>query len=327
MVTRGTPFSLAAGPRRYRRRGRAWLRRLIAVGAGIAFAANLIGAFLVYAATHVAPAQPAGLQHWLPAKPANRATPAAHGIPYETLHVPGAAGALELWHLPSPSRRGLAVMFHGHRAMKSALMGEARALRALGLGVVLADFRAAGGSDGEVTTIGWDEADDVLRVLDAATTLAADRPLVLFGTSMGAVAILRAATLRPLPAQAAILEVPFDSLENAVANRFRALGLPAYPATWAVLLYGGLFVGLDAFAFRPVEFARSLAVPTLVIKGGVDPTVTEAEIRGVVAALPGSKQLVLLPQAGHFGLLRADPAGWTAAVASFLDIHLPAPPP
>ncbi|WP_162915188.1 alpha/beta hydrolase [Desertibaculum subflavum] len=299
---------------------------MIGVLAALGFAANLIGAFLVYAATHVAPPAPWGPQHWLPPKTANHTTPAAFGFAYETLRVPGAVGVLELWHLPLPSARGLAVMFHGHAAMKSALLEEARALRALGLAVLLADFRASGGSDGEVTTIGWREADDVLRVLDTAATIAAGRPLVLFGTSMGAVAILRAATLRPLPAAAAILEVPFDTLEHAVANRFRALGMPAYPATWAVLLYGGLFVGLDPFAFRPVDFARSFDLPTLVIKGGADPTVTEDEIRNVVAALPGPKQLTLLPKAGHFGLLRADRAGWTSAVAGFLDAHLPTPP-
>jgi alpha-beta hydrolase superfamily lysophospholipase len=274
----------------------------------------------------VAPAQPNWQQSRLPPKPANRTTPAAHDIPFETLRVPGAAGTLELWHLPLPSARGLAVMFHGHRAMKSALLEEAKALRALGLAVVLADFRAAGGSDGDVTTIGWEEADDVLRVVDAASTLSEGRPIVLFGTSMGAVAILRAASLRPLSAAAAILEVPFDTLENAIANRFRALGWPAYPATWAVMLYGGLFVGLDTFAFRPVDFAPALAMPVLVLKGAADPTVTDAEIRRIVASLPGPKELVVLPEVGHFGLLRADRAGWTNAAAAFLDNHLPAAP-
>jgi hypothetical protein len=311
---------------RRQRRLRRWLARLAVLGLCLGLIVNLAGAFMVYGATHVAPPLADGWRRWLPPKPANHATPAAFGIPFEILRVSGSAGTLEMWHLPLPSARGLAVMFHGHLAMKSALLEEARALRDLGLAVLLVDFRASGGSDGEVTTIGWHEADDVLRVLDAALPIAAGRPLVLFGTSMGAVAILRAATLRPLPAAATILEVPFDTMENAVANRFRALGVPAYPATWAVLLYGGMFVGLDAFAFRPVDFARALDMPALVLKGGADPTVTEAEIEGVVAALPGPKRLVVLPDAGHFALLRADRAGWTGAVAAFLGAHLPASP-
>jgi uncharacterized protein len=91
------------------------------------------------------------------------------------------------------------------------------------------------------------------------------------------------------------------------------------------MLYGGLFAGLNPFAFRPADFAPSLAMPALVLKGGSDRTVTEAEIRGLADALPGPKQLVLLPRAGHFGLLRADRDGWTSAVAGFLDAHLPAP--
>ena len=72
--------------------------------------------------------------------------------------------------------------------------------------VMLVDFRGCGGSQGDRTTIGWNEAKDVsATLLWVKATLGESAP-VLFGHSMGAVAILRAVAVEGVQPRAVIAD-------------------------------------------------------------------------------------------------------------------------
>src|SRR5262249_1798820 len=98
----------------------------------------------------------------------------------------------------------------------------------LGYSTFLVDFRGSGGSGGNVTTIGVSEAEDVASAWEYARKLTPGQPVVLFGQSMGAAAVLRALSLRTAEPAAVVLECPFDRLLSTVENRFTSMGLPAF---------------------------------------------------------------------------------------------------
>jgi pimeloyl-ACP methyl ester carboxylesterase len=80
---------------------------------------------------------------------------------------------------------------------------------------MLVDFRGCGGSQGDRTTIGWNEAKDVsATLLWVKATLGESAP-VLFGHSMGAVAILRAVAVEGVHPRAVIADAPFGRLLRA----------------------------------------------------------------------------------------------------------------
>jgi hypothetical protein len=252
-------------------------------------------------------------------RPTNRRTPEAVGLAYERrTFVTGDGVALEAWLVPAAQPRGLVVMFHGYADSKASLLPEARALHELGWSTLLVDFRGSGGSAGDETTLGFREAADVAAAFDHARSLSA-RPVVLFGASMGAAAVLKAMAEYRLDADALLLESPFDRMLTAVAHRCHAVGLPAFPAAQLLVFWGGWQQHFDGFRHNPVDYAASVDRPTLLMQGEADERVSVDEAKAIFDRLRGPKELKLFPGVRHMSLVRARPAEWAAAVETFLE--------
>jgi alpha-beta hydrolase superfamily lysophospholipase len=228
---------------------------------------------------------------------------------------------LEAWLVPHPDTRGVVVLFHGHADTKSSLLGHAREFRRLGWSALLVDFYGSGGSAGQETTIGWYEADDVAAAARYASALPGHPRVVLFGTSMGAAAALRAVAVHGLRPQALVLECPFDRLRSTVGHRFSAMGLPSFPAADLLVFWGGVQQGFDALHHDPVVYARDVHAPTLLMNGDRDPFVTEAEAQSIHAALAGPKTLKVFHGLGHESFLGPRRDEWRAAVGAFLEAN------
>ena len=248
----------------------------------------------------------------------NRTTPASAGLPYRTQVLSGADGtALEAWHLQRPGGRGIVVAFHGYAGAKDSLLPHARTFLDLGHDVLLVDFRGSGGSPGRRTSLGFHEAVDVAAAFRHARGLTAG-PVVLYGESMGAAAVLKAVGDGAVRPDAVILECPFDRLLTTVEHRFETYGVPAFPVARLLLFWGGVQQGFDALDHDPVDYAARVAVPTLLMSGAADPWVREEETRAIFEALRGPKRLVLFSGEGHGSCRRRRPAQWRAAVTGFL---------
>ena len=260
-------------------------------------------------------------------RPVNRRTPADSGLGFSTHRVASGDGVtLDAWHIPAPNPKGLVVLFHGYTSCKQEVIEEAVAFREQGFETLLVDFRGSGGSTGTDTTIGYHEAEDVAHIVDYARSLAENRPLVLFGASMGAAAVLRAVGEFDVRADALVLEAPFDRLLSTARSRFAALGAPSFPCAQLLVFWGGYRCGFDGFAHNPVDYARGVSVPTLLLRGARDDRVTEQQASSILDAMTAPTRLANIPGAGHDRLLRHDRIGWTATVVAFLAEHIPGSP-
>src|SRR5262249_19045512 len=161
--------------------------------------------------------------------PAEATRPDELDLPYEVHFFAGEGGRLAAWHVPHEHAAGLVVLFHGYASGKARLLAEARAFHDLGYACFLVDFRGSGGPDGDRTSIGYHEADDVVRTVAYVRERWPGEPLILFGHSMGAAAMLRALSLHALETDAVVLECPFDRLLSTVEARFASTGLPSFP--------------------------------------------------------------------------------------------------
>jgi alpha-beta hydrolase superfamily lysophospholipase len=151
---------------------------------------------------------------------------------------------------------------------------------------------------------------------------------VLYGQSIGAAAILRAVSVQGARAEALVLECPFDRLVNTVGNRFRAMGLPAFPGARLLVFWGGVQQGFDGFGHNPVDYAADVSCPVLLLHGTDDPWVSVEQVQAIFHELRGPKRLQLFEGLGHESYLATRPGEWTQAVAGFLTDHVPgaAPP-
>lgn len=226
---------------------------------------------------------------------------------------------LEAWWIPHERASAVVLLFHGYASTKSALLPETKMFFDLGMSCLLVDHRGHGGSSGGYTTIGYREALDVIAAVEfVRQDLEPGAPLVLFGQSMGGVSVLRALTLQDLDASAVVVEAVYDETRNAVRNRFRSMGLPAFPGADLLCVWGGVQMGFRVRDHAPVRYADAIEAPVLILQGGADPRATPAQARRVFDRLRGRKTFVEFPNAGHESLVENAPESWLEAVQTFL---------
>jgi uncharacterized protein len=259
-------------------------------------------------------------------RPMNRQTPDQIGLSYETHLIPISEpetqpATLEAWFIPteSPQKRGTVLLFPPYGASKQALFGPSKILHELGYNTMLVDFRGVGGSSGSDTTMGVREGRDVAQAMAYVQQhIQPPQPILLYGASMGAAAVMRAIAYEGVKPAAVILESPFDRLLHTVRHRFTAMNLPASPGSELIVWWGGFQQGIDGFKHNPVEYAKAIRCPVLLMYGTYDQRVTLAETESILDHIPSRKQLVVFPAVGHGSLANDDPLKWRQRVEAFL---------
>lgn len=293
---------------------------------------NGLAYFGAYTLTHFNESPVPGLA--FAPKPQNTRTPADFGLSYATERITLAAGEawLEAWRIPvtqsaqGQPAKGTVLLFPGNGGNKAhQLMLPAQIFHQLGYVALMVDFQGQGGSSGNSTTLGMRESEDVAAALAFAQTYADSSnlpgPYVLYGVSLGSAAILRAVA-QGLEPDALVLELPFAYLMNAVKTRMRAQDFPTFLIAELLVFWGSVQHGQNGFFHNPVNYAKSVTMPTVLLNGEQDRWTTPEEIERIHQNLQGPKRLVIFPEAGHDLLTTVDRDRWAAAVGDFLTQQL-----
>ncbi|MFK7797347.1 MAG: alpha/beta hydrolase [Aureispira sp.] len=239
--------------------------------------------------------------------------------PFKTITI-GDFPTLHAWELNSSrSPKGIVLLFHGYTSKKSNMLNNAYVLQKLGYHCLLVDFRAHGDSQGLETTIGYKEAEDVKRCYDYIQNKYPKLPLVLLGTSMGSVSILKAIHDYDLKPEKLILECPFKDMKTAVMQRFKRFKIPTVVLPDVLLFWGDWQTGIKSRTHNCVNYAQKVTIPTLMLYGANDYRVDRSEIDAVLNALPAPKKLVVFEKGGHDHIIDDVKKEWTAAVWEFLE--------
>lgn len=231
---------------------------------------------------------------------------------------------LESWYLvhsPADSikSKGTVIMFHGHGGNKAGNLQEVESFYHLGYNVLVTDFRAHGNSQGNICTIGFDEAKDVKAAYDFISTTG-EKNIILWGISLGAAAEMKAIADYDLRPAKAIFEMPFGSLLEAVKGRCRILGVPQQPIASLLTFWGGTQQGFWAFDHNPSEYAKQINCPVLLQWGEEDNRVSKDETEAVFKNLSSTKKyLVKYSNSGHQSLCTSENEKWMRSVANFLQ--------
>ena len=253
-------------------------------------------------------------------RPTNRRLPGDFGLAFEIRRFTNRDGAtLETWFLPGKNNRLVVALFHGYAVSKSSLLTTGRAFHQLGCATLLVDFYGSGGSSGAGTTIGMKEADDVAATVEYMRRTWPERKIVLYGISMGGAAVLRSVAANGANPDAIIIEATFDSLLNTGKNRFHAMGLPGSPLAELLLFWGSVQNGFNMFSHNPVDYARAVKHPALILHGEKDERATSAQARSIAEAMEGNARLITYPEVPHMPIVEARPEDWTRDVAAFLE--------
>jgi pimeloyl-ACP methyl ester carboxylesterase len=220
-----------------------------------------------------------------------------------------------------PSRNHATIILaHGLGMSGNDLIILAKLLVQAGYGVFVIDLRAHGKSDGDTSTLGLREGDDVAGAVDylvARIDVHGDK-IGAFGVSLGAQAVLHGALKTER-----ICALAFDGLCPSIfsdhGGRPQSLiGWVNYPFNWMVYLVHQFMIG--ARNKGVIEVIGEIAPrPILFIAGG------EKDIyfsRLFYQAAREPKELWELPDAPHAGGLAQDPQEYMRRLIGFFETSL-----
>jgi pimeloyl-ACP methyl ester carboxylesterase len=108
---------------------------------------------------------------------------------------------------------------------------------------------------------------------------------------------------------------------QTVEARFKMFQVPAFPMAGLLMFWGGVQNGFWAFSHNPVDYAKAIKCPTLLLYGLKDPKVSKEEIEAIYANIEAKKQLVFFPLAGHENYLLKYKQKWITTIKPFLQLH------
>ncbi|MEO6611537.1 MAG: alpha/beta fold hydrolase [Chitinophagaceae bacterium] len=234
-------------------------------------------------------------------------------------------GSLDAWYSKADSSaKGTVILFHGLTMNKGKILLEASEFRYLGYNVLLVDFRGHGNSEGYTTTIGYLESEEVKLAYDHLVQQG-EKHIFLWGTSMGAAAIVKSIADNDMSPAGVILEMPFNTLQSHLRSRARAIGFrgfPEKPFGFLVTAWVGIERGFNGFGFRVSNYAKKVNCPVLYQWGALDHSVLRNETDKVYNAIASvNKKLVIYEQADHESFLQKDPVKWRMEVDRFLTAN------
>lgn len=225
------------------------------------------------------------------------------------------------------------VLVHGLFRSSVELEPVADMLRDRGCECWLVDQRNHGQSSRGPFTGGLRESDDLVAVVDYVRTQPGreDTPLVLFGVSLGTVAVSLALP-RIDGAAGVILDAPIDDL-TAAAHRMMTFNRPgdrrsnAYlyePWRSLVLTALGAWSGFSTTDVSPIEALATLPhdLPVLIIGEELDDRAPPETVVEVFRRMPqpeGTKELWQVPNVGHGKAFLEQPVAYDEALGRLLD--------
>ncbi|MGM0534908.1 MAG: alpha/beta hydrolase [Pseudomonadota bacterium] len=221
----------------------------------------------------------------------------AHGVTGETVTLATRRGrSLTGWWLPGEGR-GTVVITHGWGANRELMLPLAMPLQAAGWNVLLFDARNHGDSDADSFSSMPRFAEDTeaaLAWLRARPGLA-DAPVALLGHSVGAAAVLLAASRRD--DIAAVISLSAFAHPDGMMRRWLAeKGLPFFPVGWYVMRYVERVIGHRFAAIAPVTTLPQIRCPVLLVHGRDDRVIPPSDAERLYASRGDTPaELRLLP--------------------------------
>lgn len=218
----------------------------------------------------------------------------------------------------------IVIMMHGYKGSSyTELSGAALMMLSHGLGVLVADERSHGQSEGNTISFGIKERRDCVSWVNYLKgRFGKECRVVLYGISMGAASVLMASELLSRETVKAIVaDCPYSSPEGIIKRVMKNRGLPprtVYPVVaLSALVWGRFRLG----ASRPDRAVANTEIPILLIHGENDNFVPRSMSESIKDAALAECILATVKGAGHGQCFAVWGEEYVKTVLSFIDNH------
>ena len=229
------------------------------------------------------------------------------------------------WYFTAPQNQvnsdKAVILCHGWTANRYETLPRVKFLVEAGYNVLTYDARACGESEGDLISLGYYEANDLLAAIDYLKSTGINK-IAADGISQGGATIVFASA-KSKDLNCIIIESCFDELRNAVNNRFSSmLFIPGAigSALMLPLAKNKLGIGVDEIA--PINKIKNIHIPVFIISGEVDTRTTPDETKKLFDAANQPKRIWLVPNAGHVDLYRVNQVEYEKRVLEFLKVEM-----
>jgi hypothetical protein len=257
----------------------------------------------------------------------------AHGLPTEPadLGLAGEEVTFNLtgghtspgWVIKGKKPEGPTVLvLHGHRDFTHGAMRFVQALAPFAGDIVLFDWPAHGGCTAPWMTCGKRETDDAIAVLEGLPDGLREKPVVLFGYSLGGQIAVKTAGLHPDRFAGLIIDGAYRRWDSPIRLKLKRYRVPSFPfiqLTWLVFWLGNLIRNFDR-----VEYAKRYPRPMLVMHGTDDRICPFEEGKELADAAPNST-FIAFEGGQHNRLHEQDPERYGNALENYFNLLAPSP--
>lgn len=193
--------------------------------------------------------------------------------------------------------------------------------------LVVFDFAGAGKSQGEYTSFGWFEADQINTVVNFLSHSLGFDNIGLWGKSMGGAASIIYQSKYPNPlVKFMIIDSAFDKLKHAILNIASSHSAAPSFAVRALLLFVSNTVktkaGFDIYKVKPIDYVKNIGIPCIFVIGQEDNVVTKSQFFNLHSSCKASYKKLYVVPGDHTGN-RLDDDQFCGEVANFMTNFFP----
>lgn len=210
--------------------------------------------------------------------------------------------------------------FHGYRGTAERdLCGGVQRSFSLGHSALIVDQRASCRSGGHTITFGYKESRDCLSWVNFMVQhFGADVRIILCGISMGATTVMMASGEKlPKNVIGVLADCGFSCAKDIICKVIRQMKLPDKLLYPFVRLGGILYGGFDPNKADATAALKSCSLPVIFFHGDTDDYVPCEMSRINYDACPTTKELVVIPNAGHGLCYIVDGQGYVDKLKAF----------
>jgi fermentation-respiration switch protein FrsA (DUF1100 family) len=209
-------------------------------------------------------------------------TPADYGLSFEDVWFTASDQVkLHGWFVPAGPSDAVLLFCHGNAGNISHRVDNISRLHALGISVFIFDYRGYGNSEGSISEAGFYLDAEAAHGIASGYASQRQQKLVIFGRSLGGIAAVHIASLRPC--EGVILESTFTHLGAMAREHFPAPGVHKMLKT----------------RLNSVDKIGQVKVGTLFFHGDLDDIVPISLGRELFDAANAPKEFVIISGAGH----------------------------